>query len=174
MRGGTGQAMRPPRCATGVIACVGFGWALACGGLQADARLPPGSSSAPPRIVGDSIPEPLSQAPGDAQRGRAVVADRTLGLCLLCHTAPIAEERFQGNIAPDLRGAGSRWSEGQLRLRLVDPQRLNPGSVMPAYHVWQPGQRTRVGAQWQGKPVLSAQQIEDVVAYLGTLRESRD
>lgn len=102
---------------------------------------------------------------GDAQRGRAIVADRQLGLCLLCHRAPIAEERFQGDLAPDLAGAGARWSAEQLRSRLRDGL---PGSTMPAY-----GPRAdlqRVGRAWQGEPVLDDQQIEDVVAYLQTLR----
>ena len=120
------------------------------------------------RVLGDTIPEPLGSARGDAVRGRAIVADRSLGLCLLCHTAPIAEERFQGDIAPDLRGVGSRLSEGQLRLRLANGRRLNAASVMPNYY----GDHglVRVAAPWRGKPVLSAQQIEDVIAYLGTLR----
>jgi L-cysteine S-thiosulfotransferase len=134
---------------------------------------PAGDGSAwaatPYLVVGDSIPRPLSEARPDASRGRAIVASRQTGLCLLCHTAPIAEERFQGNIAPDLRGAGSRWSAGQLRLRLADPRRFNPASVMPAY--FRSDGLTRVGAAWQGKPVLSATQIEDVVAYLQTLRD---
>ncbi len=120
------------------------------------------------RVVGDSMTQPLSGAPGDARRGRAIVADRSVGLCLLCHTAPIAEERFQGDIGPDLGDVGSRFSEGQLRLRLVNPRRINPQSVMPAFH--DRVDRVRVGSSWQGKPVLDAQQIEDVVAYLRTLR----
>jgi sulfur-oxidizing protein SoxX len=120
-------------------------------------------------VVGDGIPQPLpGTAAGDAARGRAIVASRQTGLCLLCHRAPIAEERQQGNIATDLAGAGRRWSVAQLRLRVADPKRLDPASPMPAYH------RTeglvRVGAAWQGKPVLDAQQIEDVVSYLSTLR----
>jgi sulfur-oxidizing protein SoxX len=120
-------------------------------------------------VVGDGIPQPLSVAPGDAERGRALVASRQTGLCLLCHSAPIAEERFQGNLATNLAGAGARWSEAQLRLRVVDARRLNPLTPMPAYHRTDGLQR--VGAAWQGKPVLSAQQVEDVVAYLRTLRE---
>jgi L-cysteine S-thiosulfotransferase len=120
-------------------------------------------------VVGDGIPQPLSAAPGDAERGRALVASRQTGLCLLCHSAPIAEERFQGNLATNLAGAGARWSEAQLRLRVVDARRLNPLTPMPAYHRTDGLQR--VGATWQGKPVLSAQQVEDVVAYLRTLRE---
>jgi L-cysteine S-thiosulfotransferase len=120
-------------------------------------------------VVGDGIPQPLSATPGDAMRGRAIVASRQTGLCLLCHSAPIAEERFQGNLATDLAGAGARWSEAQLRLRIVDGRRLNAQSPMPAYHRVDGLQR--VGEMWQGKPVLSAQQIEDVVAYLRGLRD---
>ena len=118
---------------------------------------------------GASMATPLVAQPGDVLRGRAIVASRQTGLCLLCHAAPIPEERFQGNLAPDLAGAGSRWSAGQLRLRLVDAQRLNPDSMMPSYY--RTDGLVRVGAAWVAKPVLSAQQIEDVVSYLGTLRE---
>ena len=102
-------------------------------------------------------------------RGRAIVANRQVGLCLLCHTGPFPEERFQGNLGPDLAGAGRRWSEGELRLRLVDPARMDPGSIMPSY------QRTegleRVAPALRGKPLLTPQQIEDVVAYLASLRD---
>ena len=121
------------------------------------------------QVVGDGIPTPLTATPGDAARGRAIVASRQTGLCLLCHGAPIAEERFQGNLATDLAGAGARWSEAQLRLRLVDPRRLNPASIMPAYH--RSDGLQRVGEAWLGRTLLSAQQVEDVVAYLRTLRD---
>ena len=116
----------------------------------------------------DAIERPLTDVPGDPARGRAIVASRQTGLCLLCHAAPIPEERFQGNLAPDLTGTGARWSEGQLRLRLVDSRRVNPQSIMPAYQ--RTTGLTRVGAAWQGKPVLAAQQVEDVVAFLRTLQ----
>ena len=116
----------------------------------------------------DAIDTPLTAAPGDATRGRAIVANRQVGLCLLCHTGPFPEERFQGNLAPDLAGAGARWSEGQLRLRLVDSQRLNPQTLMPSYYRAEGLQR--VGTAWQGKAVLAAQQIEDVIAFLRTLQ----
>jgi sulfur-oxidizing protein SoxX len=125
-------------------------------------------TAAPLRVAGDAIPQALTGTPGDAGRGRAIVANRQQGLCLLCHTGPIPEERFQGNLAPDLSGAGSRWTEGQLRLRIADAQRLNPASIMPAYY--RTDGLARVGANWQGKPVLEAQQIEDVVAFLLTLK----
>jgi sulfur-oxidizing protein SoxX len=117
----------------------------------------------------ETIPASLTGAKGDPERGRAIVANRQVGLCLLCHRGPFPEERFQGNLAPDLRGAGQRWSEGQLRLRIVDSARINPATIMPAYH------RTeglvRVAPAWRGKPILSAEQIEDVVAFLTTLKD---
>jgi sulfur-oxidizing protein SoxX len=117
----------------------------------------------------DSIPQSLTGQPGDAARGRAVVANRTVGLCLLCHSGPIPEERFQGNLAPSLAGAGSRSTTGQLRLRLVDAARLNPDTIMPPYY--RVDGLTRVARNFQGKTILTAQQIEDVVAYLATLKE---
>jgi sulfur-oxidizing protein SoxX len=115
----------------------------------------------------DSIPASLTGAKGDPVRGRAIVANRQVGLCLLCHSGAFPEERFQGNLAPDLRSAAG-LSEGQIRQRLVDPARVNPQTIMPAYY------RTeglaRVAPAYRGKTVLSAEQIEDVVAYLVTLK----
>ena len=117
----------------------------------------------------DSIPQSLTGQPGDPARGRAIVANRTVGLCLLCHSGPIPEERFQGNLAPSLAGAGSRSTPGQLRLRLVDAARLNPDTIMPPYY--RVDGLTRVAKNFQGKTILTAQQIEDVVAYLATLKD---
>ena len=122
-----------------------------------------------PQIVDDAIPASLTGKPGDAVRGRAIVASRNTGLCLLCHSGPIAEERFQGDIAPSLAGAGSRWSEGQLRLRIVDGSRLNADTIMPAYY--RTGGLQRVARNFEGKTILSAAQVEDVVAYLVTLKD---
>ena len=116
----------------------------------------------------DSMPS-LTGTPGDPARGRAIVANRSLGLCLLCHSAPIPEERFQGNLAPSLADAGSRATTGQLRLRLVDPARLNPDTIMPPYY--RVDGLNRVARNFQGKTILTAGQIEDVVAYLASLRE---
>ena len=120
-------------------------------------------------IVGDAIPKSLTGQPGDAVRGRAIVANRSVGLCLLCHSGPIAEERFQGDLAPSLAGAGTRWSAGQLRLRIVDGSRLNADTIMPPYY------RTtglqRVARNFEGKTILTAAQVEDVVAYLVTLKD---
>ena len=124
---------------------------------------------APPLHAEDSIDTPLTTAAADAARGRAIVADRTRGLCLLCHSGPFPEERFQGNLAPSLAGAGARWSAGQLRLRLVDGKRLNPDSIMPSYYRTEG--LTRVRENFQGRTILTAQEIEDVIAFLLTLRE---
>ena len=95
------------------------------------------------------------------------MANRQVGLCLLCHSGPFPGERFQGDLAPDLRSA-ARLSESQIRQRIVDSTKLNPQSIMPAYY------RTegleRVAPAYRGKTILSAEQIEDVVAYLTTLK----
>ena len=120
-------------------------------------------------IIGDAIPDSLTGAKGDPLRGRAIVANRQVGLCLLCHSGPFPEERFQGDLAPDLRGAGARWSEGQLRLRVVDARKLNPDTIMPPYYVVDG--LARVAAPFRGKPLFTAEQIEDVVAYLASLRD---
>ena len=122
-----------------------------------------------PQIVGDAIPASLTGQPGDAARGRAIVANRGIGLCLLCHSGPIAEERFQGDLSPSLARAGSRWSEGQLRLRIVDGARLNADTIMPAYY--RTSGLQRVARNFDGKTILSAAQVEDVVAYLATLKD---
>ena len=105
---------------------------------------------------------------GNPEKGRAIVANRQVGLCLLCHSGPFPEERFQSNLAPDLRGAGKRLSEEQLRQRLIDPARFNPRTIMPAYA--KTDGLTRVAPSLRGKPLLTAEQIEDVVAYLVTLK----
>lgn len=119
-------------------------------------------------VVGDAIPKPLTSSRGDAARGRALVVERS-STCILCHSGPFPEQKFQGDLAPDLSGSGSRSSEGQLRLRLVDASRLNAATIMPSYY--RVDGLDRVGALWRGKPILSAEQIEDIVAYLVTLRE---
>jgi len=118
-------------------------------------------------FAGDSIRASLTGAKGDPARGRAIVANRQVGLCLLCHSGPFPEERSQGDLAPDLRSA-ARLTEGQIRQRIVDSTRINPQSIMPAYY------RTegleRVAPAYRGKTILTAEQIEDVVAYLTTLK----
>ncbi len=122
----------------------------------------------PYNIVGDGIPASLTGSPGDAARGRALVLARTT-TCILCHSGPFPETRFQGDLAPDLTGAGNRWSASQLRLRLVDASRFNPETIMPSYY--RTDGLVRVGRNFAGKPILSAAEIEDIVAFLATLRD---
>ncbi len=116
-----------------------------------------------------TIDSPLTASPGNPDHGRRIVLDRATSACLLCHSGPFPAPHLQGSIGPSLAGVGTRLSPGEIRLRLVDPARFNPDTVMPAYHATTG--LTRVGQPWQGKPVLTAEQIEDVVAFLTTLRE---
>ncbi len=120
------------------------------------------------KVLGDdAIPASLTGAKGDPARGRAIIANRQVGLCLLCHSGPFPEERFQGNLGPDLRST-AKLSEGQIRLRIVDPGRVNPETIMPAYY--RSEGLARVAPAFRGKTILTAEQIEDIVAYLLTLR----
>ena len=155
------------RC--GVFACATVLAALVAG-VGARAQAP--QELHPYIVVDDAIPEPLTGAKGNAERGRGIVVNRQVGLCLLCHTGPFPEERFQGTLAPDLKGTGARWSEGQLRLRIVDASRLNPDTIMPPYYRIE--DLIRVAPAFQGKTILTAEQIEDVVAYLATLRDEQN
>jgi L-cysteine S-thiosulfotransferase len=120
-------------------------------------------------VSADGIPASLTGAPGDRARGRAIVSNRQVGLCLLCHSGPFPEERLQGTLAPDLTGVGARWSEAQVRLRIVDAAVINPDTIMPPYYRVEGLQR--VAPAFRGKPILTAEQIEDVVAFLMTLKE---
>jgi sulfur-oxidizing protein SoxX len=116
----------------------------------------------------DTLPSSLTGAAGDPVAGRKIVLDRHVGLCLLCHSGPFPEERFQGNLAPDLTGVGARLSAGEIRLKIVDASRVNPDSIMPPY--FRTESLERVAPAYRGKTVLTAQQIEDVVSFLATLK----
>ena len=129
---------------------------------------PAAAENRPYRIVGDTIPEPLTNAPGDPARGRAIVVDRREGLCLLCHSGTFPEERFQGDLAPSLDGAGDRLDVGRLRLRMVDSRRMNPDTIMPPYY--DASGLALVAPEFRGRTILTAQEIEDVVAFLATLK----
>ena len=118
--------------------------------------------------LAQDMAQPLTATVGDAVRGRAIVLDRRVGLCLLCHSGPFPEERAQGNLASDLAGAGSRWTAAQLRARLVDARRLNPNTIMPSYFSTEG--MNQVAGRFRGKTILEAQQIEDLLAFLLTLR----
>lgn len=129
----------------------------------------PGSGAwAESLAVPDASPLTASR-PADPANGRKIVADRRRGMCLLCHSGPFPEERFQGSLAPSLAGAGTRWSARQLRFRLIDSAKINSETIMPPY--FRAEGHNRVGRAFAGRTILSAEEIEDVVAYLSTLRE---
>ncbi len=133
--------------------------------------MPAMASAQSAMVTGDAVVQSLTGSAGDPARGRAIIADRQKGFCLLCHGGPFPEEPLQGNLAPSLAGAGSRWNEGQLRLRLMDNKRVNPESIMPAYHRIEG--LNRVGAIWRDRPILSAAEIEDVLAFLMGLKAEK-
>ena len=119
------------------------------------------------QMSGGEIRLPLSSAATDAARGRKLLVSRDSN-CILCHAVPETGERFFGNLAPALSGVGKRLSAAQMRARIVDPQYFNQESIMPAYYRVEG--LNRVAETYRGKPVLSAGQIEDVIAYLLTLQ----
>jgi sulfur-oxidizing protein SoxX len=121
------------------------------------------------RVVGGTIPEPLTDQPGDPERGRRITLDREGGDCTICHAMPLPQRQFHGTIGPPLDGVGSRYMAAELRLRLVDPKTINPATMMPAY--FKVEGLHDVLERYRGKPILTAQQVEDVVAYLLTLTQ---
>ncbi len=118
-------------------------------------------------VVNGGIPVSLTGVPGDPARGKAVVLDRKLGNCAACHRIPL-DAPFQGSLGPDLSGVAARLSVPQLRLRIVDADAINPATIMPAYY--RVAGINDVAAAFRGKPILDAEQVEDVVSYLATLR----
>lgn len=147
-----------------VVGMVGAVGALKAFGGAVRSPSRPGES----RVVNGTIPEPLTNQPGDAERGRRIVLDREGGDCIVCHPMPLPQRQFHGTIGPPLDGVGSRYTAGELRLRLVDPKALNPQTIMPAYYKVEG--LYRVLDRYRGKSILTAQQVEDVVAYLLTLK----
>ena len=118
--------------------------------------------------VGDAIPKPLTSVSGDPKRGEAIVLDRKLGNCLACHTLPIAHAADPGNVGPPLAGVGKALTAGQLRLRVVNMKAVDPKTIMPAFY--RISDLQDVDPKFAGKPILEEQQVEDVVAYLQTLK----
>ncbi len=143
------------------------GWLVLIAALAGCASVAAQEPLLPLRVEGDAIRQRFAPAPGDAARGREVVMGRDSN-CLLCHVIPDSGVRAMGNLGPSLAGAGTRFSEGQLRLRIADSLRLNPDTIMPAYY--RVDGLNRVARELRGKPVLTAQQVEDTVAFLRTLR----
>jgi sulfur-oxidizing protein SoxX len=151
----------------GYLAAAALFFAIETAGF-AQGQTPP-FSLVPYKIEDGTIARPLA-APGDARRGEAIVLDRALSSCVLCHIVPDPDKRPMGNIAPPLAGVGARLSAAELRLRMVDSTQINPQSVMPPYYRVEG--LHQVAPAWRGKTILDAQQIEDVVAYLLTLKEA--
>lgn len=118
------------------------------------------------QVTGDGAPQALTATPGDAAHGRALLLARENANCILCHALP--EARFSGDLGPSLAGVGARLSAAQLRLRVADSRLLHPDTIMPSY--FRSEGLTGVAAQYRGKTVLTAQEIEDLVAYLQTLK----
>jgi len=132
----------------------------------ADERAPGATPSF--QVVGDGIPEPLAGVRGDVERGRALLVERAAANCLLCHAISDPGMRVAGNVAPSLDGVGRKLSVAQLRLRVADIQRLNPDTAMPSYYRIEG--LDRVAAEYRGKPILDSRQVEDIVAYLVSLK----
>jgi sulfur-oxidizing protein SoxX len=116
-----------------------------------------------------AIAAPIGGKRGDAERGRELSFDRSEGNCIACHALPIAEAEFPGEIGPPLLGVGARLSEGQIRLRVVDAKLVNPNTIMPGYYR-HPSHFNHVKKKYRGQTLLSAQDVEDLVAYLVTLK----
>ncbi len=123
----------------------------------------------PYQIENGAIATSLTGQPGDPAKGRTIVVERQKGLCLLCHSGPFPEERFQGDLAPSLAGTGSRLSEGEIRLRMVDSTKVNEKTIMPPYYKMDG--LGRVAASYKAKTLLEPQEIEDVIAFLVSLKD---
>ncbi len=148
---------------------VRVGWVVAClVAVPSGGELESGDRLVTYQIVNDAIPEPLTDQEGDPDRGRRLVLARAGGDCIICHAMPLPQRQFHGNIGPSLDGIGSRYTAGALRLRIVDPKAINPETIMPAYY--KVAGLHRVLDRYRDQPILTAQQVEDVVAYLLTLK----
>jgi sulfur-oxidizing protein SoxX len=120
------------------------------------------------QVDGDGISKPLAAEAGDPARGRALVVARDSANCVLCHAVPDPAARFAGDVGPSLAGVGRRFTVPQLRLRVVDEMQVNRATVMPSYY--KVAGLANVAAPYAGKPILTAREVEDVVAWLATLQ----
>jgi sulfur-oxidizing protein SoxX len=121
------------------------------------------------RVVADGIPEAIGGIAGDAERGRTLILGRESANCVLCHALPEPGVRFSGDLGPPLGGVARTFSVAQLRLRVVDSTRVNPTTIMPSYYRIEG--LDRVAGAYRDKPILAAEQVEDIVAYLATLKD---
>ena len=141
---------------------------LAVAGMSAPANVAAAELVKFSIVDGTSIPDSLTGKAGDPVKGRDVAIHRKKGNCLACHALPAPEQPYHGEVGPDLNEVAGRLSEGEIRLRIVNPKYANPGTIMPAFY------RTeglhRVAKKWEGKTMLTAEEVEDVVAYLMTLK----
>lgn len=140
--------------------------ALAVVGVTSTA--PAGQMATYKVVNNEEITESLAGKPGDPAKGYEVAINRKLGNCLACHVMPAPEQPFHGAVGPDLTGVGGRLSEGRLRLQVVNAKHFNPDTIMPAFY--KADGFNRVMKKFEGKSVLTAEQVEDVVAYLTTLK----
>lgn len=120
------------------------------------------------KVVDGSIPVSLTGKPGDPVKGRETAIHRKKGNCLACHALPVPEQPYHGEVGPELNDVGGRLSEGEIRLRIVNPKNNNPDTIMPAFY--KVDGLHMVQKKWQGKPMLTAEEVEDIVAYLMTLK----
>lgn len=123
----------------------------------------------PYAVRGDAVPAQLAGRAGDVARGAALIGDRHKSLCVLCHSGPFPDAHLQGDLGPSLAGIGARLTQGQIRLRVIDMKSLNPASIMPSYH--RPLVAGRIAVAWRGRPILDAGEVEDLVAYLSSLKD---
>jgi sulfur-oxidizing protein SoxX len=123
------------------------------------------------KVVDGAVAQSLTGQPGDPAEGRKWFLGRKLGNCLACHTIKdLAKEPYHGEVGPPLDGVAGRWSEGELRAIVVNSKEaLSPETIMPGFY--RDYGLHRVAEKFQGKTILTAQQVEDVVAYLMTLKE---
>ena len=164
------QNARPVAAAAGIVIAASFVIFTTTAAAQAAAPAVEARSGslAAFRVAADGIPEAIGGAKGDAERGRALIVAREAANCVLCHAVSDPGVRFSGNLGPPLDGVARKLSIAQLRLRVVDDLSVNPATVMPSYY------RVKgldgVASAYRGKPILEASQVEDIVAYLATLK----